>query len=107
MLILKYFIVIIGYWFQIKEWTFFRELTGRNIKLLNNAKTAVRTESYNQGVVIVSKPLERDCLFQVCTLKPHETRSGRGKNFRNFIGNFGKIFKKFSERFEGNFGKKF
>lgn len=51
--------------FQNKEWTFFQEFRGRNIKLLNNGKTALRTESYNQGVVIVSKPLERDVLFEV------------------------------------------
>lgn len=55
---------------QAKEWKFFRELRGKNVKFLNNFKTAMRMESYNQGVVIVSKPLERNILFQVLFVLP-------------------------------------
>ena len=51
--------------FQIKDWKFFHELRGRNIRLMNNGRTAARVESYNQGVVIGSKPLERDTIFEV------------------------------------------
>ena len=51
---------------QVKDWKFFHELRGRNITLMNNGRTAIRMESYNQGVVIVSKPLERDTMFEVC-----------------------------------------
>lgn len=51
--------------FQTKDWKFFHELSGRNIRLMNNGKTATRVESYNQGVVIASNPLERDVIFEV------------------------------------------
>lgn len=38
---------------------------GRNVQLGEGRRAAKRTASYNQGVVISSKPLPRDQLFQV------------------------------------------
>jgi hypothetical protein len=43
----------------------FHENHGRNVHLGEGHRTAKRTASYNQGVVISSKPLPRDQLFQV------------------------------------------
>lgn len=43
----------------------FHENHGRNVQLGEGRRTAKRTASYNQGVVISSKPLSREQLFQV------------------------------------------
>lgn len=43
----------------------FHENRGKNIQLLQGNLTAKRTASYNQGIVVSSKPLPRDQLFQV------------------------------------------
>jgi neuralized-like protein 4 len=43
----------------------FHENHGRNVQLGEGCKTAKRTASYNQGVVISSKPMPREQLFQV------------------------------------------
>jgi hypothetical protein len=43
----------------------FHENHGRNVQLGEGRRTAKRTASYNQGVVISSKPLPREQLFQV------------------------------------------
>ena len=43
----------------------FHENHGRNVQLGEGRRVAKRTASYNQGVVISSKPLPRDQLFQV------------------------------------------
>jgi hypothetical protein len=43
----------------------FHENHGRNVQLGEGRRTAKRTASYNQGVVITGKPLPRDQLFQV------------------------------------------
>lgn len=43
----------------------FHENHGRNVQLGEGRRAAKRTASYNQGVVISSKPLPRDQLFQV------------------------------------------
>jgi neuralized-like protein 4 len=43
----------------------FHENHGRNVHLGEGRRTAKRTASYNQGVVISSKPLAREQLFQV------------------------------------------
>jgi hypothetical protein len=43
----------------------FHENHGRNVQLGEGCRTAKRTASYNQGVVISSKPLPREQLFQV------------------------------------------
>jgi len=43
----------------------FHENHGRNVQLGEGRRTAKRTASYNQGVVISSKPLPREELFQV------------------------------------------
>lgn len=43
----------------------FHENHGRNIQLGDGCRTAKRIASYNQGVVISSRPLPREQLFQV------------------------------------------
>jgi hypothetical protein len=43
----------------------FHENHGRNVQLGEGRRMAKRTASYNQGVVISSKPLPREQLFQV------------------------------------------
>ncbi|XP_023215732.1 neuralized-like protein 4 isoform X1 [Centruroides sculpturatus] len=49
----------------------FHENRGKNIQLLHGNLTAKRIASYNQGIVVSSKPLPRDQLFQVRIDKLH------------------------------------
>ncbi|CAH0389497.1 unnamed protein product [Bemisia tabaci] len=46
-------------------WFSFKEITGQNIVLINDGITIKRETSYNNGVVVCSKPLPRCTLFQM------------------------------------------
>jgi hypothetical protein len=54
----------------------FHENHGRNVQLGEGCRTAKRTASYNQGVVISSKPLPREQLFQVNCVNINKHRLG-------------------------------
>ena len=43
----------------------FHENHGRNVQLKNSNTTAIRTDSYNQGMLLTSKPLKENEIFEV------------------------------------------
>ena len=41
----------------------FHDNHGRNVQLKNRNRSAIRTDSYNQGLSVTNRPLARDCLL--------------------------------------------
>ena len=46
----------------------FHSCCGKNIRLMNNKMTALRSRGFNHGLVFSAKPLEEDEIFEVINI---------------------------------------